>query len=247
MARRNIKLTISYDGGGYHGWQKQLEHIITVQQLLEGAVLQAVGHPVKIRGSGRTDAGVHAKGQVANFFADTPIPSERLHRVICRYLPDDIRVRRAEDVADDFDAIGSSRGKLYRYTVFNHNEIPIMLKPYCYKYYPSCDLDAMQRAAAHLIGRHDFASFTSSGCKRQSTVRTLFCCRIWQKYHCFFFDLEGDGFLYHMVRNIVGTLLAIGRGHWPAEHITNILNARDRNAAGPLAPANGLCLQWVKY
>lgn len=244
---RNVKLTISYDGSGYHGWQRQKESITTVQQFLEDAIERALGHSVKIRGSGRTDTGVHAVGQVANFFTDSPIPTEKMHRVITRHLPADIRVIRSEDVSDDFDPIISSRSKLYRYTVFNNYEIPIQARPFCYQYYHTADAPTMQTAAAMLVGEHDFASFAPTGQKRQSTVRTLYRCEVWRKYHYIYFDLEGSGFLYHMVRNIVGTLLDIGRGHLLPDCIPDILSAKDRDAAGPMAPANGLCLQWVKY
>lgn len=244
---RNVKLTISYNGGGYHGWQRQKKGIITVQQVLEKAVKQGLGHSVKIRGSGRTDTGVHAAGQVANFFTDSPIPTEKMYRIITRHLPADIRVIRSEDVSDDFDPIISSRSKLYRYTVFNNYEIPIQARPFCYQYYHTSDAPAMQTAAAMLVGEHDFASFTPTGQKRQSTVRTLYRCQVWRKYHYVYFDLEGSGFLYHMVRNIVGTLLDIGRGHRSPDCIPEILSAKDRDAAGPMAPANGLCLQWVRY
>ena len=244
---RNVKLTISYDGGGYHGWQRQKEGITTVQQVLEEAIERALGHSVKIRGSGRTDTGVHATGQVANFFTDSPIPTEKMHRVITRHLPADIRVTTAEDVSDDFDPIISSHSKLYRYTVFNHYEIPIRVRPYCYQYYHDCNITSMQTAAAMLVGEHDFAGFTSAGTKRKSTVRTLYRCQVWRKYHYIYFDLEGNGFLYHMVRNIAGTLLDIGRGYRLPDCVHEILSAKDRNAAGPMAPANGLCLQWVKY
>ena len=244
---RNVKLTIAYDGGGYHGWQRQKEEITTVQQVLEEAIGEATGESITVRGSGRTDTGVHAAGQVANFFTDTIIPTERLGRVIGKYLPGDIRVIRAEEVDNDFDAIGSAVSKLYRYTVYQEREIPLNLKPFCYQYYHRCDIEAMQEGANRLLGEHDFASFNSAGGKRMSTVRNLYRCEIRQKYHLIYFDLEANGFLYHMVRNVVGTLLEIGRGRWTSEHIENILAARDRMAAGPLAPANGLSLQWVKY
>ena len=244
---RNVKLTISYCGTDYHGWQRQKKGITTVQQVLEEAVKQGLGHSVKIRGSGRTDTGVHAAGQVANFFTDSPIPTEKMYRIITRHLPADIRVIRSEDVSDDFDPIISSRSKLYRYTVFNNYEIPIQARPFCYQYYHTADAPTMQTAAAMLVGEHDFASFTPTGQKRQSTVRTLYRCQVWRKYHYVYFDLEGSGFLYHMVRNIVGTLLDIGRGHRLPDCIPEILSAKNRDAAGPMAPANGLCLQWVRY
>lgn len=247
MSQGNVKLTITYDGNAYHGWQRQIGSITTVQQVLEEAIARAVGHAVTVRGAGRTDTGVHAAGQVANFSAESPIPTVRLHRVISKYLPRDVRVIRAEDVDESFDAITSAKSKLYRYTVFNHNELPLTMKNYCYQYYHRCDETLMRQAAEELIGEHDFAGFTSANCARRSTRRRLYRCQVWRKYHRVYFDLEGNGFLYHMVRNIVGTLLEIGRGRWPVERIGEILAAKDRNSAGPMAPACGLSLQWVRY
>lgn len=247
MTERNIKLTIAYDGTAYHGWQRQAQGITTVQQTIETALPRIVNHPVCLRASGRTDTAVHASGQVANFRTASPIPSERLAPALNSRLPKDIRIRRSQRVPDDFDAILSARSKLYRYRVFNHPDMPAHIANYCYHYWLPCDLAAMQLAARALVGTHDFASFAAAGQKRLSTVRTLLTCSIHQKYHNLYFDLEGTGFLYHMVRNIVGTLLEIGRGFWPPERIGPILAAASRAAAGPMAPPQGLCLQWVKY
>ena len=247
MAERNVKLIIAYDGSNYHGWQKQTDGIVTVQEVLENACAQVVNHPVALRGSGRTDTGVHAAGQVANFRTCTPIPSQRLHHAINSRLPRNIRIKKAQDVGDDFDAITSARSKLYRYTVYNHSDITPQADKYCYHFYRDCDLVAVQAAAARLMGEHDFASFASTGHPRQSAVRTLRRCEVFRKFHWVYFDMEADGFLYHMVRNIVGTLLEMGRGHWPVEKIDEILTARDRAAAGPMVPAEGLCLMWVRY
>ena len=247
MGLRNVKLTVSYDGRGYHGWQRQQAPIVTVQQVLEEAIAQAVGHEVSVRGSGRTDTGVHAAGQVANFLVDTPIPTWRLARVINKYLPADVRALVAEDVDETFDAITSARSKLYRYTVYNQAEIPIALRPYCYQYFHPCQVDAMREAGGPLAGEHDFASFTTVGQENKSTVRTIYRCQVWRKFDFIYFDLEGGGFLYHMVRNIVGTLLEVGRGRREPGSVASILAARDRTAAGPMAPAQGLSLQWVRY
>jgi tRNA pseudouridine38-40 synthase len=245
-ARRNIKLTISYDGSNYHGWQRQINGI-TVQQVLELAMARVVNHPVKLCGSGRTDSFVHAAGQVANAFIDTPIPDDHLHKAVNTRLPDDIRILSARTVPDDFDAISSAKSKLYRYAVFNHHDLPPAMKNYCWNYWQPCQLEPMRRAADLLLGTHDFASFAGAGSVRKTTIRTLTRCQVQRKYHWLYFDFEADGFLYHMVRNIVGTLIEVGRGHWPVEKMTEILAARDRSAAGRMAPAQGLTLQWVKY
>lgn len=247
MPQRNVKLTIAYDGTPYHGWQRQAQPIVTVQEALENAIVRVVKHPVSLRGSGRTDTGVHAAGQVANFMTDTRIPDDRLHHAINTRLPADIRIRKAQRVTDDFDAITSARSKLYRYSVYNHSDRPATAANFCYHCYHPCHLAPMRAAAGMILGRHDFASFASADHGRQSTVRTLHRCEVRRKYHWIYFDLQADGFLYHMVRNIVGTLLEIGRAHWRCERMGDILAACDRSAAGPMAPAQGLTLQWVRY
>ncbi len=247
MTERKIKLTIAYDGSAYRGWQRQAQGIPTVQQTIEAVLARVVKHPVRLRASGRTDTAVHALGQVANFRTNSPIPSQRLALALNARLPKDIRIRRSQTVPDNFDAIASAHSKLYRYTVFNHTDMPAQLANYAYHFWLPCNLPAMQHAARALVGTHDFASFAAAGQERLSTVRTLLACHIHQKYHNIYFDLEGTGFLYHMVRNIVATLLEIGRGFWPPERIHTILAAADRSVAGPMAPPQGLCLQWVKY
>ncbi|MBN1844166.1 MAG: tRNA pseudouridine(38-40) synthase TruA [Sedimentisphaerales bacterium] len=247
MSQRNIKLVIAYDGSGYHGWQRQQADVATVQQTLEEVLVRVVKHPVSLRAAGRTDTGVHAAGQVANFFSDTPIPTERLAPAISARLPRDIRIRSSRRVPDDFDATRSARSKLYRYTVYRGGLLPVCHQRYCYHYYLPCRLAAMQQAADRLRGEHDFASFASAGGPRLTTVRRLLRCQVWQRYDWLYFDLEATGFLYHMVRNIVGTLLEIGRLDRSPEWIETVLAARQRPAAGPMVPPNGLCLQWVKY
>jgi tRNA pseudouridine38-40 synthase len=245
--KRNIKLTIAYDGSDYHGWQRQAEGLVTVQQTLEEALCRVVNHPLTIRGSGRTDTGVHALGQVANFRTTSPIPAHRLHHAINSRLPRTIRIHSAEDVADDFDAMRSVQSKLYRYVVLNHQHLdPCMLR-YCYHVWHPCDEGLMLEAAAHLVGRHDFIAFATTGNKRLTTVRNLMRCDVNREDKKIVFDLQADGFLYNMVRNIVGTLLEIGRGYWPASKAAEILAGKDRQQAGPKAPPNGLTLQEVYY
>jgi len=265
---RNIKLVIAYDGTCYHGWQRQLDDVITVQQVVEEAIGKALercggrcADGVKLRAAGRTDTGVHALGQVVNFFAEVPVPIDRLWRIINNYLPEDVCVRSSQYVPDEFDATKTAVSKLYRYTVYNRRvELPRLIRSVegvsqSAYYYPvelissdgRCGFEAMVKAADLLVGEHDFRSFAASADQRKSTVRTLHSCRVWRESHYIYFDLEGNGFLYHMVRNIVGALLEVGRGRWPVEKIAQVLAARDRTAAGPMAPANGLCMQWVKY
>ncbi len=243
----NIKLVISYDGTNYHGWQRQLSGIDTVQLRVEEALAKVLGRETSVRAAGRTDTGVHAVGQVVNFYSDTVIPARRLHLILNNHLPADIRVRRAEVVGDDFDSTLSARSKLYRYTVYNNPQVPPDIARYVYRYYPSCQIEPMQRAAELLVGTHDFASFAGAGNQSKSTVRTVLGCQVYCRFDRIYFDVEGDGFLYHMVRNIVGTLLDVGRGRRKVSDIPDILEAKDRRAAGGMAPALGLCMQWVRY
>lgn len=245
--RRKVKLVLGYDGSNYHGWQTQCPGIITVQQVLEEVAGRTFKHPVKVRGSGRTDAGVHALGQVANFYTDTRMPTYRMAHALNRRLPQDIRIRSAEDVPDNFDAIASASSKLYRYRVYNHTNLPAREGKYCYYYYLPCELERIQRGAELLVGEHDFVSFSSTGHDRSTTVRTLLRCHVERKFHWLYFDLEATGFLYNMVRNIVGTLLDVGRGYIEPEKIKEILAAKDRQAAGHKAPPYGLTLMWVRY
>lgn len=247
MGQRNVKLTIAYDGSGYHGWQRQEPGIITVQEVLERAMVRVVNHPVKVRGSGRTDTGVHAAGYVANFFTDTRIPSAQLHNALNARLPRDIRVRQAEDVPDDFDSILSTKSKMYRYSLFNDADFPPCAARYAYHFWRPCDVAPMQQAARLLVGEHDFVSFAATRHKRLTTVRTVLGCDVRREGQWIYFDVEGKGFLYRMVRIIVGTLLEVGRGYWPPERTAEILAACDRTVAGPTVPPNGLSLQWVRY
>jgi len=247
MAERNIKLVIQYDGSNYHGWQKQ-----PGRQTVESEITSAIENltcceNVEINGASRTDAGVSALGQVANVKLDTPIPAERLAKAITQYLPSEIAVTEAVDVSDDFDAIKDAKSKLYRYSIFTGKNRPVMQISHCRHRPGKLDVEAMQTAAQKLIGTKDFKSFATACDKRSSSVRTIFRCDCTQQDQWIYIEVEADGFLYNMVRNIVGTLVEIGRGHWQADVIEKILEAKTRTAAGPIAPAQGLCLMWIKY
>lgn len=254
IMRRNVKLVISYDGTDYHGWQRQDgKDLPTIQQVLEEVISGVARHPASLQASGRTDAGVHAQGQVANFFYSGVIPAHKLAMVVnaelSRLKPgrQDIFLHSSQEVPDNFDACGSAISKLYRYSVYNH----LRRFPDCQRrafYLPArVDLDLMLKAAPDLIGTHDFRSLASSLCDKKDTVRTVLRCDIYRKNHYLYFDVEGTGFLHNMVRNIVGLLLDIGQGRRPADCIPAILAAQQRAASGNRAPANGLCLQWVRY
>ena len=244
---RKVKLTVAYDGTAYHGWQTQLGGLVTVQETLERLLCRLLGHRVALRAAGRTDAGVHADGQVASFFTDTRIPTERLAHAINHRLDATIRIRHAMEVPDDFDATTSAVNKLYRYAIFNANDLPPRAVNYCYHFYMPCDVDRMQAAADRLVGTHDFASFASAGHGRTCTVRTVYACTVTRNGPWIIMDIQGNGFLYHMVRNIVGVLVDVGRGHWEPAIVDTILANRSRAMAGKMAPAAGLTMKWVNY
>jgi tRNA pseudouridine38-40 synthase len=246
MAIRNIKLTISYDGLNYSGWQNQPgKH--TIQGLLQQSLGELTGTFIKINGASRTDAGVSALGQVANFLIDSPIPTENFVKALNHRLPRDIVVTEAVEVDRDFDASGSAKSKLYRYTIFTGKKRNVLKTRNCWHRPAPLDIAVMDAAAKMLLGKKDFKSFASAADKRENSVRTVMQCQVTQEDKWVYIDIEADRFLYNMVRNIVGTLVEIGRGKWMPEKINEILDAKDRTAAGPLAPPQGLCLMWIKY
>ncbi|MCK4913106.1 MAG: tRNA pseudouridine(38-40) synthase TruA [Planctomycetes bacterium] len=263
MAVRNIKLTIAYDGSSYHGWQIQPGQK-TIQGVLAEAIENLLGSPIQLTGASRTDAGVSALGQAGFIQIDSPIPTENLAKAITDRLPDDIAVTEAVEVSDDFDVIGDVKSKLYRYTIFTGSIRPILQIRHCWYLPVKLDISAMSMAAEFLLGKQDFKSFASAADRRQSSVRTIFRCDVstppvipaqagihnmntQYENDWLYVDVEGDGFLYNMVRNIVGTLVEVGVGRWQPEKIPVVIQAKDRTAAGPIAPANGLCLMWIKY
>lgn len=246
MTARNIKLTIHYDGSGYHGWQIQPDRE-TVQGKVADAIERLCGQRVIVNGASRTDAGVSALGQVANIRIDTPVPTANFARALTEILPGDIAVAEAIDVDNDFDAISSVKSKLYRYSLFTGSIRPVLQFRHCWHRPAKLDIEAMAHAAKLLIGKKDFKSFASAADNRQSSVRMIIKAKVTGNDRWIYFDFEGDGFLYNMVRNIVGTLVEVGRGRWQPGKITEILAAKDRAAAGPIAPAAGLCLMEINY
>jgi len=246
MAIRNIKLTIAYDGSGYHGWQIQPGRK-TIQGVLGEAIRSLTGCEVQVTGASRTDAGVSALGQAGVVQIDSPIPTENMAKAITDRLPDDIAVTEAVEVGQGFDVIGSVKSKLYRYTIFTGSVRPVLKIRHCWHLGRKPDITAMNKAAKRLIGKKDFKSFASAADKRETSVRTIFRCEVKAEDDWVYIDVEGDGFLYNMVRNIVGTLVEVGLGRLEPEKIKEILEAKDRTAAGPIAPPQGLCLMWIKY
>ena len=245
---RNIKLLIAYDGTDFHGWQRQ-PGLRTVQSEIEDAARRIVRHPVTIRGSGRTDAGVHARGQVANFVTTCNIPVHNLYLALGSRLPAEISLREASEAHPGFVASSSALSKLYRYSLYNSKKRPVdrLRQRYCYHCWHELDVERMRAAASHFLGEMDFSAMASAGCLRQSMVRTVLRCDVHRHLSELRVEVEGTGFLYKQVRNMVGTLIEIGRGHWPVEKVPEILASRQRRQAGPTAPAQGLCLEWVRY
>ena len=246
---RNFMLTLAYDGTDFHGWQVQ-PGMRTVQECLEQAIRRVARHQVVIFGCSRTDAGVHAAGYVANFYTTNPAPPTGLFRSAGSRLPKDMTLIHLDEVPLTFHATRSAVAKLYRYRIHNAQGRPAerLSQRYVYHLWHPLDLEAMRAAAEAWVGEHDFTSFASAGgTARETNVRLIHRIELYRVDTEIRVDIEGSGFLYKQVRNMVGTLFEIGRGHWPVEAAGQILDARDRTKAGPTAPARGLCLQWVKY
>jgi tRNA pseudouridine38-40 synthase len=244
---RNLALTISYDGTDFNGWQTQPSYR-TVQETLEIAIAALTGEEkIRLNASGRTDAGVHAVGQVANFFTAAEYPPEVIVKAINARLPPDIVVTDAVERPQGFDANKDAKRKLYRYVIHDGPVPSPFLRRYaCHVRHP-LDATEMRRASRCLIGRHDFHSFETDWPNRQSSIRTITHLGVSRAGEYVWIDVEADGFLYNMVRSIAGTLMDVGRGHIPETAVESILNAEDRREAGPTAPPQGLFLMWVTY
>lgn len=248
LPRRNLKMVVAYNGAAYHGWQRQAEGYDTIQQRIEDAACRVLKHPVIIFGAGRTDAGVHAEGQVANLYTtNLTIPLEGFRRALNSRLPHDICIKSVVTVPDNFHASKSAVGKTYRYRIHMAPQRPVELHQMVYHYWRPLDVDRMRRAARRLLGTHDFRGLTSSAEERENTVRTIFRCDVTEHGSEIHVTVQGGGFLYNMVRNIVGTLIDVGRGHFDPDQIDRILATRDRKLAGPTAPAQGLSMVCVHY
>jgi tRNA pseudouridine38-40 synthase len=276
---RNIRLLIAYDGTDFHGWQRQ-PNALTVQECLESAIERILGERAQVYGSGRTDAGVHALNQVANFKTDCPIPCDNLVKALNDALPPTVRIKEAHEVSPQFHARYDVRAKTYRYRILQAPVCSPFLWRFVWHYPFPLDSERMAEAARLFEGEHDFTSFAAvdGSCaeeehqglsKEQNTsrldsgsegqpgackieiamVRRVFASRILRRpwTSMLIHEVSGNGFLYHMVRNMVGTLLEVGRGKLEPSDIIRILNARDRTMAGPTAPSQGLCLVRVEY
>ena len=247
---RCLKMTVAYRGTDFCGWQVQ-DGLPSIQQSLEEAFKTVTGEQVRITGSGRTDAGVHALGQVASLATDSKLECYRLVRALNATTPDDISVLKIEDTINGFHAIRDAKRKKYRYQI-QHGCIPDPLNR-DFSWFIPHDLNAqsMQDACNRIIGEHDFIGFQAAGGVRKTTVRTIYSCTL-QINQCgafeqLIFEIEGNGFLYNMVRNIVGSLVEIGKGKQPPEWMTELIDQENRNLAGETAPARGLILVNVDY
>lgn len=244
---RNIKLTIEYDGKRYLGWQRLGDSDKTIQGKIENIIKQMTGEELEIIGSGRTDGGTHARGQVANFKTNSDMPLAEMIAFLNRYLPQDIVVKKAEEAAERFHARYNATGKQYSYYVW-HAEIPSAFeRGYSYHYPQALDLDRMREACGKLTGKHDFMGFSALKKTKKSTVRTIDRISIEEEGSLLHFTFVGDGFLHKMVRIIVGTLLEIGSGTMELEAIDEVFASKVRKNAGETVPAQGLFLDEVYY
>jgi len=262
---RNIRLRLAYDGTGYVGWQVQ-PNGTSVQSCLESAIEQLTGTTTRVTAAGRTDSGVHALGQVANFSTESQIPIDNIRSGLQHFLPEDIVVVEADEVADDFHSTYAALGKWYRYVIHNARPRHPFLGSYAWQYEAELDIQAMQQAARRLLGTHDFRAFETQHPNRASSVRTIH--RLDVARHAQFstwslwpvdgeatddsgpfvwIDIAADGFLYNMVRAITGTLVQVGRGRMTADELTGVLEEGTRDDAGETAPACGLYLMQVEY
>jgi tRNA pseudouridine38-40 synthase len=245
--RQNFKLTIEYDGTAYHGWQRQRTDR-SIQAEIETALTVMTRGKITLNGSGRTDAGVHAFGQVANFFCDTGLSPDAFQRGLNSLLPDDIVIGSCETVSEYFHARYAAKSKTYRYKILNRFIPAAMGRQYAWHIRKHLDVEAMKRGAAYLLGTHDFKAFEGAGSPRSSTVRTIMKADFIPRPEGYLlFEIRADGFLKFMVRNIVGTLVAVGLGKLAPEDVCRILRGKDRNRAGATAPAHGLALIDVEY
>lgn len=264
---RNIRLTIAYDGSNYVGWQIQ-PNGITVQEVVQQALRDLTGEETKLIAAGRTDSGVHALGQVANFQTSCTIPANKFASALQSRLPDDIIVRDSEEVPDRFHATYSAVRKCYRYLIHNRETGLPFLRNYCWRFGNELDIDRMREAASHIIGTHDFRCFETQFPNKATSVRTvehlsLSTTPMWEFWTAFHFEtqqsvsgdaedflcleISADGFLYNMVRAITGTLVDVGRGRFQPDDVRRMIEDGDRSLAGPTAPSQGLYLVSVDY
>ena len=243
---KRVKLVVAYDGTNYHGWQVQ-DNGITIEEVLNRTISELVQEDIKVIGASRTDAGVHACGNVAVFDTESRIPGDKFSFALNQRLPEDIRIQESCEVDADFHPRYADTVKTYEYNILNRRfELPSKRLYAAFCYYPM-DIERMNQAAAYLVGEHDFKSFCSAGAQVQTTVRTIYAVNVTKDDDMVHIRITGNGFLYNMVRIIVGTLIKVGLGVYPPEHVKEIIEAKDRYVAGPKAPACGLTLVGIEY
>ena len=243
---RNIRLDLCYDGTRYNGWQRQKVHDNTIQGKIETALSRILGEPIEISASGRTDTGVHARGQVANFHTESRMDCEEILEQLRRYLPEDIGVYSCREVSPRFHSRLNALEKTYQYRVWN-SEMPCVFdRRFVAEFPEELDVDAMQEAALLLLGTHDFSAFCANKKMKKSTVRTIKAFTVERVGEEIRFTVTGNGFLHNMVRILVGTLMEVGRGERNLESIPELFGGK-REQAGFLAPGKGLCLMEVRY
>lgn len=244
---RNFKMTVEYDGSAYCGWQRQ-DNGISIQQLLEEAIKKITGQTVSVIGSGRTDAGVHAMNQVGSFKCLTKLPVHKIFMGMNSVLPPDIVVKKLEERSDDFHALRDAKSKIYIYRIYNQKLRPALGRNYFWHVRYDLDISRMKKAAKYLIGTHDFSCFCATGTDVKDRVRTIIDIEFKTDDEGLIeIKVESHGFLKYMVRNIIGTLVDVGRGKREPEEMKVIIESRNRNIAGATAPACGLFLKEVKY
>jgi tRNA pseudouridine38-40 synthase len=247
---RTIKLTLAYDGTAYAGWQVQ-SYKNTIQQIVEAAISKIASEPIRVTASGRTDAGVHALGQVVGFRTESRLSTEVFVRALNAELPRDIAVLDAAEAPEGFHATLHAKRKRYRYLIYDGSVRDVFRRQTAWHCPRGVDAEAMHRAAQALCGTHDFSSFETQGSPRKTSIRTVFEISVRRGFdgneHLVAVEVEADGFLYNMVRTIVGTLVKVGRHARNESSVAEVLSARDRRAAGPTAPPQGLFLVEVKY
>ncbi|UCG13740.1 MAG: tRNA pseudouridine(38-40) synthase TruA [Deltaproteobacteria bacterium] len=247
MTKTNYKLVLEYDGSNYHGWQRQ-KGVLTIQEVVETHLALMTQAPVRLIAAGRTDAGVHARGQVANFFSETGIAPENLLRGLNSLLPSDIVALELTQVPMKFHARFWAASKIYEYRIHNGPITPALGRQYLWAIRQNLRWDEMKTCLQLLEGRHDFTSFQAAGSSVRNTEREIFSTRLDSEgKHLWTITIEANGFLRHMVRNIVGTLVEVGRGRFTVEQFSALMATRDRKQAGMTAPARGLCLCKVCY
>lgn len=245
--KRNIRIVVEYDGTYYYGWQRQSGKP-TIQQILEESIFTITRETVRVIGSGRTDAGVHAMNQVANFVTNTAINEENLLKGINSLLPKDVVIKELAEVSESFNAQYDAKSKVYLYRIYNGPVRSSLYRNYAWYIYGVLDIKAMKSAARLFLGTHDFCSFCAADCDIINHVRTITDIDITQNHRGMLnIEIEATGFLRHMVRNIVGTLVYVGKGKFSPSDVSSIIEVKDRRQAGITAPAHGLFLKEVKY